>query len=43
MVQGLVVSNYPPAIKDRIRSIEQEINTKRTSQGMQEKLTVDWL
>ncbi|XP_065884085.1 NLR family CARD domain-containing protein 3-like [Dysidea avara] len=42
-IQLLVVPSYPPAIKDRIRSIEQEINTKRRSQGIQEKLTVYWL
>ncbi|XP_065918941.1 protein NLRC5-like [Dysidea avara] len=35
-LQELYVPSYPPAI----RSIEQEINTKRRSQGIQEKLTV---
>ena len=39
-IQELIVPSYPPAIEDRIRSIEQEINTKRRSQGIQEKLTV---
>ena len=39
-LQELDVPSYPPAIKDRIRSIVQEINTKRGSQGIQEKLTV---
>jgi len=39
-LQWLRVPSYPPAIKDRIRSIVQEINTKRRSQGILEKLTV---
>ncbi|XP_065918721.1 nucleotide-binding oligomerization domain-containing protein 1-like [Dysidea avara] len=39
-LQELVVPSYPTAIKDRITSIEQEINTKRRSQGIQDKLTV---
>ena len=39
-IQLLYVPSYPPAIKDMIRSIEQEINTKRRSQGIQEELTV---
>jgi len=39
-IQWLDVPSYPPAIKDRIRSIVQEINTKRRSQGILEKLTV---
>ena len=39
-IQELHVPSYPPAIEDRIRSIEQEINTKRRSQGIREKLTV---
>ena len=39
-LQQLVVPSYPPAIEDRIRSIVQEINTKRRSQGILEKLTV---
>ena len=42
-IQVLYVPRYPPAIKDGIRSIEQEINTKRRSQGIQEKLTVEFL
>ncbi|XP_065918942.1 protein NLRC5-like [Dysidea avara] len=41
-LQVLHVPSYPPAIKDMIRSIEQEINTKRRSQGIQEKLTVEY-
>ncbi|XP_065885602.1 protein NLRC3-like isoform X1 [Dysidea avara] len=41
-IQVLLVPSYPPAIKDMIRSIEQEINTKRRSQGIQEKLTVQF-
>ena len=41
-IQLLNVPSYPPAIEDRIRSIEQEINTKRRSQGIQEKLTVQF-
>ncbi|XP_065885615.1 protein NLRC5-like isoform X2 [Dysidea avara] len=41
-IQELLVPSYPPAIKDMIRSIEQEINTKRRSQGIQEKLTVEF-
>ena len=41
-IQVLSVPSYPPAIKDMIRSIEQEINTKRRSQGIQEKLTVQF-
>jgi len=36
----LNVHSYSPAIEDRIRSIAQEINTKRKIQGIQEKLTV---
>ena len=36
----LDVPSYPPAIKDRITSVKQEINTKRRSQGIQEKLKV---
>ena len=39
-LQELAVSDYPPEIKDRIRSIKQEINTKRRSQGMRGKLKV---
>jgi len=42
-LQRLYVPSYPPAIKDRIRSIEQEINTKRRSQGILKKLTVTCL
>ena len=41
-LQLLYVPSYPPAIKDRISSIVQEINTKRRSQGIQEKLTVEY-
>ncbi|XP_065886389.1 protein NLRC5-like [Dysidea avara] len=42
-IQELVVPSYPPAITDRIRSIEEEINTKRRSQGIQKKLTVGFI
>jgi len=31
-LQQLLVPSYPPAIKDRIRSIIQEINTKRSQE-----------
>jgi len=41
-LQLLHVPSYPPQIKDRIRSVVQEINTKR-SLGMQEKLTVKYI
>jgi len=40
-LQLLVVPSYLPAIKNRIRSIVQEINTKRKSQGILQKLTVE--
>ena len=39
-LQELEVPNYLPAIEDKISSIVQGINTKRRSQGIQEKLTV---
>ena len=39
-LQDLYVPSYPSTIEDKIRSIEQEINTKRKNQGIQEKLTV---
>ena len=41
-LQELVIPSYPSTIKDRISSIVQEINTKRRSQGIQEKLTVSY-
>ena len=40
VLQLLVVSSYPSEIEDRIRSKEQEINAKRKSQGVHNKLTV---
>jgi len=40
-LQWLQVPSYPPAIEDRIRSIVQEINTKRISQGIQVELIVN--
>jgi len=40
-LQWLYIPSYPPAIMDRVRSIVQEINTNRRSQGIQEKLTVN--
>jgi len=39
-LQVLHVPSYPPAINNRIRSIVQEINTKRRSQGILKKLIV---
>jgi len=39
-LQLLVVPSYSPAIEDRIRSLEQQINTKRGSLGIKNKLTV---
>jgi len=39
-LQLLVVPSYSCVIEDRIRSIEQEINIKRRSLGIQDKLTV---
>lgn len=36
----LGVPRYRPAIKNKIKSAEQEINRKRKSQGIQEKLTI---
>ena len=39
-LQLLVIPSHPPAIEDRIRLIEREINRKRRSLGIQDKLTV---
>jgi len=33
---------YPSAMKDLIKSIEHEVNTKRRTQGMQKELTVEF-
>ena len=39
-LQELNIPGYPPPIEFMIDSIEQEINTKRRSRGIQDKLTV---
>ena len=39
-LKELRVSSYAPAIKEKIKSMEQEINTKRISQGVENKLEV---
>ena len=39
-LQILGVSCYPPEIEEKIRSLEQEVNEKRATQGIQKRLTV---
>ncbi|XP_065914025.1 protein NLRC3-like isoform X2 [Dysidea avara] len=42
-LQELYIPSYRLAVKHKIRSIEQEINTKRRNQGVEEKLTIHLL
>jgi len=42
-LQKLYIPSYHVAIKHRIKSIEQEINTKRSNQGIQNKLIIYFL
>ena len=39
-IRSIDVPSYPPAIEDRIRSIVQDINTKRRTQGIKKELRV---
>ena len=42
-LQELYIPTYHLAVTHRIRSIEQEINTKRSNQGVSKKLTIHFL